>query len=608
MRLAERLISNHPLVNIAFAVVIAMGVVAYLGLPREQDPEINFNWVNVSTALPGASASDVEERVTNPLEDALRSVQDIKFVASSSREGISNILVRFRDMPERQFDKRVNDLRREIQNAAAVELPIDAIDPEVLEITTSNGFPTAMVLLSGSQDDETLRFAAQSVRKDLEQIVGVDRVLALGFHEPELVAQFDPDVIAARGVNAVQLAEALRGHFRDVFAGKARAGDAEWLVRVQGTTPDAGALADFSLRLADGSQVPLDALATVARSHDDPRQLVASNGSPAVLLSVTKVGRVNTLELVERIQAYVDRQNPVIAQQGLRLSLSDDQTIPTREALGIMQSNAAIGLLLVLGVCWLFLGSRIASLVTLGVVFSVSGTLMVLFATHNTLNVSVLLGIVIVLGMLVDDAVVVVEAMYFRLQRGQEAMSAALDSLREVGMPVIAAVATTMAAGHRRQVHVRDPVRGDGGAGGKPGRSDMDAARPRGHAWQQGTHALAHPSDARARDSASAAQLRPRADPRDASARPLPGSGTGTFPGRGRGGGVGPGTHAVLRLRSAAHFLRQRRHALGRVDRVDHSPHAGSRSHRAQAPAPRRRALGGVDGGYQVHRDGACLW
>src|SRR5690606_37262414 len=160
----------------------------------------------------------------------------------------------------------------------------------------------AMVLLNGSQDDETLRFAAQSVRKDLEQISGVDRVLALGFHEPELVAEFDPEILAARGGNAVQLAEALRGHFRDVFAGKARAGEAEWLVRVQGTTPDANELSNFSLRLADCSQLPLDALATVARRHDDPRQLVASDGQPAVLLSVTKVGRVNTLELVERSQ------------------------------------------------------------------------------------------------------------------------------------------------------------------------------------------------------------------------------------------------------------------------------------------------------------------
>ena len=116
MRFLRALITNHPLANIAFVVVILMGALAYSRMPREQDPEINFNWVNISTALPGASAEDVEKRVTNPLEDAIRNVQDVKFVVSSSRESVSNILVRFREIPTRVFDKRVNDLRREIQN------------------------------------------------------------------------------------------------------------------------------------------------------------------------------------------------------------------------------------------------------------------------------------------------------------------------------------------------------------------------------------------------------------------------------------------------------------------------------------------------------------
>ena len=143
---------NHPLANIAFAVMILMGLLSYDRMPREQDPEINFNWVNISTVLPGASAEDVEKRVTNPLEDSIRGVQDVKFVVSSTREGVSNILVRFRDIPLRVFDKRVNDLRREIQIKANAELPVETLDPEILEITTSNGFPTAMVVLTGQAE------------------------------------------------------------------------------------------------------------------------------------------------------------------------------------------------------------------------------------------------------------------------------------------------------------------------------------------------------------------------------------------------------------------------------------------------------------------------
>jgi multidrug efflux pump subunit AcrB len=446
MRFARSMISNHPLANIAFVVVIVMGALAYLGMPREQDPEINFNWVNISTVLPGASAADVEERITEPLQDAIRNVQDVKFVASSSREGVSNILVRFRSISERVFDKRINDLRREIQNKAAAELPTEALEPVILEITTSNGFPTAMVLLTGQADDEHLRFAARTVRDDLEQIAGVDQVLAIGFNEPQLLVEFDPSALANRGVPATQLSDALRVWFRDVFAGKQKTDGGEWLVRVSGTSADPDRLGSFQLQLADGEAVPLDAIASVRRGREQPRQLAATDGQPAVLLSVTKVGFTNTLDLVERISDYIDRKNEVLAGSGLSLVLSDDQTIPTREALGVMQSNALIGLLLVLAVCWVFLGSRIALMVALGVVFSVAGIFVFLDIYGSTLNVSVLLGIVIVLGMLVDDAVVVVEAIYYRMQRGMEALDAAIASLSEVGKPVLAAVSTTTAA------------------------------------------------------------------------------------------------------------------------------------------------------------------
>ncbi|MCB1982094.1 MAG: efflux RND transporter permease subunit, partial [Rhodoferax sp.] len=154
MRLLRALIENHPLANIAFAVVLLLGAVAYATMPREQDPEINFNWVSIVTALPGASAEEVERLVTNPLEDAIDGVADLRFVVSTSRDNVSSILVRFREIPDKVFDKRMNDLRREVLNQASAELPSEAGDPRVLEITTSNGFPTATLTLTGRADDE----------------------------------------------------------------------------------------------------------------------------------------------------------------------------------------------------------------------------------------------------------------------------------------------------------------------------------------------------------------------------------------------------------------------------------------------------------------------
>ncbi|MBS3997798.1 MAG: efflux RND transporter permease subunit, partial [Hydrogenophaga sp.] len=182
------------------------------------------------------------------------------------------------------------------------------------------------------------------------------------------------------------------------------------------------------------------------RARAPASQYAASGGQNAVSLSVTKKSGANTLELVDRLKAYIERENQVIGGAGLRLELTDDQTVPTRDAIGVMQNNALVGMLLVLAVCWAFLGMRIGLLVALGIPFSLLGTFAVLGSLGYTVNVSVLLGVVIALGMLVDDAVVVVESIFYRMQRGQQALEASLDALAEVWKPVLASVATTMAA------------------------------------------------------------------------------------------------------------------------------------------------------------------
>ena len=165
-----------------------------------------------------------------------------------------------------------------------------------------------------------------------------------------------------------------------------------------------------------------------------------------MLLAVIKQPDTNTIELVERLKVYLDGRNTLAAGTGVELVLIDDQTITTRNAIRLMQNNALIGLLLVLAVTWLFLGSRIALLTSIGIPFILAGTFWVLSGIGETLNVMVLLGVVIVLGMLVDDAVVVVEGIYYRLRHGMDAMSASIEALREVAAPVTTAVLTTMAA------------------------------------------------------------------------------------------------------------------------------------------------------------------
>ena len=446
--LLEKLISNHPLANIAFAVVIVLGLLSYLTMAREQDPEINFNFVVITTVLPGASAEDVEKRVTNPLEDSIRNVSDIRFVSSASRENVSLITVRFRELSPRVFDKRVNDLRREIQNKASQELPADISDPRIVEITTSNGFPTAAVVLVGSDDDEVLRARAYQVQKDIERIDGVDRVLALGLNDPELQINLDLAALASRGLNASDAADSVTAWFRDVFGGRVAVGNGEWMVRMLGQDPAPEFLAGIPVTKAGlpGVRTPLETIATVERGREKGAQKISFDGQPAVLMSISKKGQINTLTLLDTINAYIAKENLNLKSFGLKLVLVDDQSVPTRQALGVMESNALLSLLLVLLVCWVFLGTGISLLVASGVVFSIAGTLSVLNISGSTLNVQVFVGLVVVLGMLVDDVIVIVEDIYYRIERGTDAMLASQQAIHSVFAPVTASVATTMAA------------------------------------------------------------------------------------------------------------------------------------------------------------------
>jgi len=441
------LIQNHVLTNLVFVLILFMGIVVYQQLPREQDPSINFNWVQITTFLPGASAQDVEQKITDIIEESVEKVQDIKFVSSTSREAISSVLVRFHDMDERQFDKRVADLRREINNVED-QMPKEAERPSIFEVTSANAFPTATVVVSSIADDENLRRQANALEKDLARISGVDRVQDTGLREPEIQVRFDSDKIQQLGLSPVTIANSISTFFKDTSAGTARIAKDQWLVRIQGTTTDPEVLAQLPILAVNGlaTEIRLKDIAQVVRVRAKASRIVSFEGRPAVLFAIMKQESANTLELVERVDQFIKDRSLISSALGVNINLVDDQTLITKNALNIMQTNAIYGLLFVLIVTWFFLGSKVSLLVTIGIPFTLAGTFIVLQILDQTLNTSVLLAIVIALGMLVDDAVVVVESIYYKLRQGVKGIDAAWSGLQEVIRPVTASVLTTMAA------------------------------------------------------------------------------------------------------------------------------------------------------------------
>ncbi len=443
----RRLIENHVLTNLIFVLILGLGTIIYLDLPREQDPTVNFNWVQVTTFLPGASAKDVEQKVTDILEESIEKIQDIKFVSSTSRESISSILVRFNDIDEATFDKRIGDLRREINNTED-KLPTEVQRPDIFEVTTANAFPTATVVVSGPAENENLRRQGRILEKDLARLKGVDRVQATGLLDPEIQVQFDIEKIQQLAISPVTIINSIRGFYQDTSAGSTRIARDQWLVRVQGTTTDPDELAQIPILSASGKnrEIQLGEVARIVRARAKADRLVRYQGKPAILLAIMKQESTNTLEMVERIDDFINQKNKNAARIGVTYTLVDDQTLITRNALDIMQTNAVYGLIMVFFVTWLFLGSKISILVTIGIPFTLAGTFISLKLLGQTLNTSVLLAIVIALGMLVDDAVVVVESINHKLHKGLKGIEASWSGLNEVISPVTASVLTTMAA------------------------------------------------------------------------------------------------------------------------------------------------------------------
>ncbi|QEP45150.1 efflux RND transporter permease subunit [Ectothiorhodospiraceae bacterium BW-2] len=440
----QKLFQNQVLANLLFVLVLVMGTLAYLDLPRQQDPEINFNWINITTLWPGAAASDVEKLLTDPLEEAISNLADIRFVDSNSRQGLSSILVRFDEIDERTFDKRLNDLRREVQNKQR-ELPTDALDPVINEITTANAFPTAMVVVTAPRFDDNLRRQGVLITKDLKRLPGVNGVTEIGLPDPELQVNLIPERLTEFGLSPIDIAHTVSLNFRDIAAGDTQQQQQSWLIRVLGTSADPAYLGAMPIATARG-EIRLDEVAEVVRAYEDPTYLASYQGQPALFFGITKKSQTNTLDILADIKEYLETRNQMSELTGVRLILADDQTIPTRHAIEIMQNNALIGLLLVVLVTWIFLGSRISLLVSIGIPFILAATFWILAAIGQTLNQSILLGVVIALGMLVDDAVVMAEAIYYRLQRGVDRLQAAIDSLKEIFAPITAAVLTTIAA------------------------------------------------------------------------------------------------------------------------------------------------------------------
>ena len=442
----KRFYKNHVLANLSYALVVLLGLFAYWSLAREEYPDVNQNVMSVWIGVPGLSAEDIEQRLTLPFEQLLRArLADVRTLSSTTGAGYFSTLLRFNSLDRATFEKRGAELRREVQAAYATIFPKETTIYWVWGDTGSVIRSVGTVLVQGGGDPERFKFAIREVKRELERISGVEKLDFYGYSDSEIHIAFHPEQLEGLGLRALDIADTVSVYLRDEAAGPVALGDQEWLVRVIGSRNLPEHLVELPIVGAHGT-VKLGDIAEIVRGDNSFNPLPRSDGVSTGLFSLYKKNAADAFEVIKQVQHFIDTRNAESEHTGVKLLLVEDETIRTRTAISIMEHKAWWGLLLVLMTTWAFLGSRLAALCTLAIPFALGGTFLMLQATGMTLNTSVLLGIMIALGMLVDYAVVVVEAIAYRIRQGMAALDATLDALHEVGTPVISSFLTTIAA------------------------------------------------------------------------------------------------------------------------------------------------------------------
>lgn len=446
MSIPKLSVGNPVLSNLLMMVIIIFGVYAWIVLPRELTPEISFHSATVTTFYPGASSDDIEKLVTVPIEDAIEeNVSKIDIAVSVSSEGRSLITIQFEELSDREFDKEFQKLQTAVDRVN--DLPAEILDePQVQEVDVSSGFPMLTIVVGGEISENQIKEIAENLKDEILEIKNIAAVRLAGVREREIWVEVDPDQLKAYQLPIEAVINALRTHNLNLPAGTLEMGASEYLVRTMGEFGNLTEIEDTIIRTRQtGTPLRVRDVATVSDTYEKPRTLSRINGKPSISLTVQKKTEGNTIRLVKQIRELVDRRKSDLPE-GSDLSVVNDYSVILQERLGILQNNAVFGLILVVVLLYIFMGWRNAFFAALGIPVAFMATFFFLHWSGYTLSAVALFGLILVVGIVVDDAIVVIENVFRRIQEGLPPKEAAIAGAQEVAWPVFAASLTTIAA------------------------------------------------------------------------------------------------------------------------------------------------------------------
>lgn len=442
MTALTRLSLYRPLtVYVLMVIVFIGGLTTYVSMPRESFPEIKIPLIVVSTLYPGTSPADMESQVTRKIETEVKGISGVKELRSQSLDGYSVIEVEFN--PDVDLDTALQKVREKV-DFAKPELPEDAEDPVIQDIDFSR-LPIMIVNLSGDFGMARLKDIADDLKDDIEAIRGVNLVEIVGGQDREVHVFVDPRRLAAYKLGLVDIEDAVAREHLNVPGGELDIGRLSFLVRVPAEVEDPLDIGDFVVAHQGGSPIHIRDVARVEYGFEDEETRARVDGRRAISLTIEKRTGANIIGVANEVKALLagyEERLPATAE----LTVVGDQSLDIAEMLNELQNNILSGLLLVLVVLFLSLGLRPAFIVAAAIPFSMLIGFIVLAFIGYTLNMVVLFSLVLVLGMLVDNAIVTVENIYRHREIGDPPMEASLSGASEVAMPIIASTATTICA------------------------------------------------------------------------------------------------------------------------------------------------------------------
>ncbi len=437
-------LKNKITVYILTGLLVFFGIFSYNQMPRELMPEVVIPYIFVQTVYPGNSPVEIENLITRPIEKELKGMQGIKQVSSGSYQDVSTIWIEFNTNVEVQ--QALQDTKDRVDKSRS-ELPNDLeTDPLVMDINFSE-FPIMNVNLSGDYSMRDLKRYAEILQDEFEGLGEISEVSIRGVEEREIQIDVDPFKLDAVGLTFEDIALAVQFENITIGAGEFTADETRRIIRTVADFENIDQISNTIIKVTNGKPVYIRDVATVVDGYKEQATIARLNDKPVVTLSVVKKAGENILEASEKVKQVINNQRDQgYIPQNLEVITTDDMSFYIRDEIQNLENSIILGMILVVFILFLFLGFRNALFAGLAIPMSMFLSFIILQQSGVTLNNMVLYSLILALGMLVDNAIVVVENVYRLYNSGYSVLSATKRGVSEIAYPIITSTLTTLAA------------------------------------------------------------------------------------------------------------------------------------------------------------------